>query len=113
MAKIYSAPKVLEIPTIDFSNYNVEEQEKKENEYIEKLSFLLKRRKSEKHVGEVLNFPHADGYAMYMVAGIKPVELVHLELGDAWHLPHIERLTAKDITLKIEQQQALEKLFNK
>jgi len=48
-----------------------------------------------------------------MVIALKPVMLIHLPLGDAWHYDYIERLTAKNILEKIQQQKSLAALFNK
>lgn len=62
---------------------------------------------------QLKQFPVADGYAEYMVASMKPLELVHIPLGDAWQFEYAHRLTAKDVQDKIDQQKALEELFNK
>jgi hypothetical protein len=48
-----------------------------------------------------------------MVASMRPLELVHVPLGDAWDYPYIERLTATDIQNKIDQTKAMAKLFKK
>ena len=68
----------------------------------------------EPETGEVVRFPIADGYAEYMVASLKGgATLIHLEIGDAWNYPHIERLNKGDIVQKIKQQESLKRLFNK
>lgn len=113
MAKIFKAPDSIKLPEIDYPNYNREVVEQQKKKYLTDLATFLKARKNVKHVGETVNFPHADGYASYMIASIKPLELIHLEFGDAWELPYIERLTAKDIINKIEQQKSLAELFSK
>lgn len=46
-----------------------------------------------------------------MVAGLKPVEIVHLPIMDGWDFQYANRLTAKDIREKIEQQKAIDKTF--
>ena len=112
MAKVYSAPKEVKVPVIDFRNmkaYN-EDCERYEKELKE---LLQKRNPDGELVGEIIRFPVADGYARYMVAGIKPVELVHLPLDDAWHFQYANRITAKDIRDQIKQQKAIAELFAK
>lgn len=63
--------------------------------------------------GKIVQFPHADGYARYLVLSLRPLRLVHIATGDAWHYPYIERLTAKDITDKIDQDARWKALFSK
>lgn len=109
MTKIYSAPKEIEVPQLDWKN--ISKYKKDSEEYIQKLKEFLIKRKNEKYVGETINFPVADGYAQYMVASIKPLELVHINLGDGYQFQYVNRLTPKDIKEKIEQQKSLEKLF--
>jgi hypothetical protein len=64
-------------------------------------------------MGEIIKFPVADGYAMYMVASMKPLMLIHLALGDAWSYGDVDLMTAKRVQDKIDQQKALDKLFAK
>jgi hypothetical protein len=47
-----------------------------------------------------------------MVISMKPLMLIHLELGDAWCYQYANRLTAKDVQAKIDQQKAIDKLFS-
>ena len=42
------------------------------------------------YVGKTFGVPHADGKALYMVLSAEPLELVHLEIGDAWDSPFID-----------------------
>lgn len=111
-AEIFKAPKELKLPEIDFANFNYEEYVKAEDKYVEDLIKLVKDTGYKgKNVGKIIRFPVADGYAQYMVISMKPLRLIHLELGDAWHFQYIERLTAKDVQDKIDGEKALEKLF--
>jgi hypothetical protein len=108
MGKIYKAPP--EIKTPDFTKDWLKEDKR----YTDDLkAFVLKIRKDGKYIGRVAKFPHADGYACYMVASMRPLELIHMEVGDCWELPHINRLTAKDIKDSIDGNDAMEKLFSK
>lgn len=103
MAKIFSAPKEVKLPETTFQN--VSEWQKLESKYIADLKeHLQSLGYKDKYTGEVIRFPAADGYAQYMVASTKPVMLIHLELGDAWCFQYAERLTAKDIKDKIDNE---------
>lgn len=111
MATIYSPPGQIPVPELDFANFSNYEKECKE--YKSKLKeFLLKNNKG-KHIGEIIRFPVADGYAEYMVASMKPVQLIHLPLGDAWQFQYAHLLGTKEIKEQIDSQKALEKLFKK
>ncbi len=54
---------------------------------------------ADKLAGEIYCFPVADSHAMYVVLSSKPLQLLWLELGDAWQMPDVVRrgLTVKDI----------------
>lgn len=106
---IYSVPNSIKVPELDFSD--MKGYEKKQEEFISELKTLLQKRNTHKNVGEIIKFPVADGYAMYMVASMKPAELVHLPLMDAWEFQYVHLLTAKEIQEKIDQEKAMEKLF--
>lgn len=109
MATIYSAPETIKKPEMDFTNMGAY---KADNErFVKELKDLLLTRKKGKNVGEIIRFPVADGYAEYMVASMRPLELVHLPLYDAWHFEYVDRLTAADVEAKITQQKNLQKLF--
>lgn len=110
MGKIYSPPASMPVP--EFNWEDIEAYEAANNKFIEDLRAFCKSRKNEKHVGEVIQFPVADGYAQYMVASLSPVELIHLPLWDAWEFEYASRLTKKDIIDKIEQRKALDKFFS-
>lgn len=111
MAKVYSAPESIKVPSLDFKN--VQGYSEACEKYEADLKAMLQMRNKGKNVGEIIRFPVADGYAEYMVASMKPMELVHLPLGDAWHFQYAHLLTAKEVQEKIDQQKALEKLFKK
>jgi len=109
MAKIYSAPKEITIPELDFRDM------KKYKEECEKFTqdlkeFCLKRKKG-KNIGEIVYFPVADGNASYMVASMKPLELIHIPLGDSYDFQFIHLLTAKEIQQNIDLNKAISKIF--
>jgi hypothetical protein len=110
MAKIFSAPEEIKQPKLDFANMGNYEKESKE--YLVKLKAkLLEHNPGGKNVGEIIRFPAADGYAEYMVLSMKPVQLVHIPLGDAWNFQYAHLLKAKDVQDKIDSQKAMAKLF--
>lgn len=100
-AKIYSAPTEVKLPENTFDN--VKDWEENDNKYIEALKQHLRELGyNGKNMGEILQFPAADSYAMYMVISMKPLQLVHLELGDAWTFQYANLLTAKEVQKKID-----------
>lgn len=102
MGKIYNAPDSIVKPKWDCTR---EEEEK----YLNDISEFCKKRNPSKNVGEVLRIPYADGHAIYVIASMSPVQLVHIATGDAWDYPMAHRLTKKDI----EQRLSFNKLFTK
>lgn len=87
MAQVFSAPTTHPAPQIDF-RLPWTEWRKVEETYINTLAELarsLARPGDDATlVGKVLYFPVADGKAQYMVWHTRPLQLVWLELGDAW-----------------------------
>lgn len=114
MSTIYSAPDEIKKPKIDFANYNRAKTQKDENDYIDKVIEYAKANSEDncKECGEVISFPVADGAALYVVMSLKPVEIVHLNIGDSWHSEYAELLNAKKIREKIAQRKALAKIFS-
>jgi hypothetical protein len=113
MAKIFSAPSSIPLPQWSIKKTH-QENMAEEKTYLETLKdMLIKRKPTQKLVGEIIKFPMADGYAEYMVASTTPLELVHIPLGDAWDFQYAHRLTKKDVEEKIKNQKALDELFKK
>jgi hypothetical protein len=109
MGKIYSPPAEIPVPVLDWED--IDAYEKANEKFIEDLRAFCKKRNNAEHVGEVIQFPVADGYAQYMVAALSPVELIHLPLWDAWEFDYVSRLTKKDIVEKIEQRKAMDEFI--
>ena len=110
---VYSLPAEFEndVPTWGFDKSR-EENTKTENDWLAKLkAWAIKRNPEQECVGETLQFPVADGYAIYMVLAIKPIQLVHLPLGDAYQFQYANRLTAKDIREQIASSKRLAEFF--
>ena len=113
-AQIYDVPDEVNVPKIKFGNFNLKEyQEEVEKFYKDLKQHLLNLGWVGEHVGEVIRFPVADGYAEYMVFDLNPVRLVHIPLGDAWHFEYVHLLTKTEVLKKIQQQKALAELFGK
>ena len=117
MAEIFNAPKGIKVPSLSgITSKNVNEKFKELETDTEKYKKDLKQYLQDngyngKNVGEVLNFPVADGHAQYMVLSMQPLRLVHLELGDAWSFQYANLLTAEEVQQKIDQQNNMKELF--
>ncbi len=113
MAKVYSLPDGFDkkVPPFDW-NDSRDQRNEKEKKFLDELkAWAIKRNPEQEFVGEVIKFPAADGYALYMVAAIKPVQMIHLPLGDAYTFQYANRITKADIKQKVEGDRAMEKLF--
>lgn len=108
--KVYSNPEGITPPTWN-SSEQWEEHAKKEDQYVKDVKTFCEINSKHNLAGKEVKFPVADGYARYVV--FTPTKLIHLEVGDAWHYEHIERLLAKDIVEKVKSQEAMRKLFSK
>lgn len=111
MAKVYTAPDDFKTPSLNFSKIN-EYQPAWEKYEADLKAWCLKRNPSE-HVGEIISFPVADGSALYMVAALKPVELIHLEYLDGYSFQYAHRLKASDIKEKIAHRKSIAKIFGR
>ena len=109
MAKIFSTPDEVQVP--EFSFENIKDWQKDEEKFLNELRDWCHKHFKGKYVGKEVSFPHADGYARYMVASEKPFQLMHLPLGDAWHSPIVEHMTVKAIKEKIDQDEAWRKTW--
>ena len=111
MAKIYSTPDEVEVPVLNISD--VKGYFEACDKYKADLKAWLIKRNNAENVGDIIRFLVGDGYAEYMVAAMKPLQLVHLPLGDGWVYEFDSRLTAKDVKAKIAQEKSLSELFSK
>ena len=111
MAKVYLLPEDFNAP--DFDWHDIPQYEKDCAELTDRLKAFCIERNDQKNVGEIIKFPVADGYAEYMVAATKPVQLIHLPFWDAYQSETAELMTAKAIQQKIDQKIMLDKFFSK
>lgn len=109
MAKVYLLPDGFNAP--DFNWEDINQYEKDCLELVERLKKWCIERNNQKNVGEIIKFQVADGYAEYMVAATKPVQLIHLPFWDAWQSETASLMTAKAIQDKIDQKIMFDKLF--
>ena len=115
MGKIYAGVdglKVPEITALSFSG-NIDKYFEECEKYVEQVKASAKANGNCPEAGKEISFPVADGCARYVVIGLKPVELVHLAIGDAWTYQYAHRLTASDIRAEIKRREALNKMFSK
>ena len=115
MATIYNAPKGLEAPEFNWKEVekyrkDIEDNENRLKEWC--INRCKQGGKSTENVGEVIKFPVADGYAEYMVACMKPLQLIHIGLDDAYQFEYAHLLKAKDVQEKLDQQKRLAELFS-
>lgn len=114
MAKVYLPPDEIIIPEFNFND--IEGYKKDCNKFEQDLKqWCIDRAEksgvTDEYIGQVIRFPVADGYAEYMVACLKPVQLIHIPTWDAWQFQYVSRLTKKDIIEKIDNNVRVKKLF--
>ena len=111
--KIYTAPEEIKAPEFDFENFNAKTHQEKEDKYVEEIKqYLQNLGYNGKNFGEIINFPVADSHASYLIISMKPLMLLHLELGDAWTFQYVHLLTAKEVQQKVDQNKAIERIFS-
>jgi hypothetical protein len=112
MIKVYAPPEHLKPPKFVARAEDYRDYEKRCDAFVNQVKGWAKSHGSSVYAGEEVRFPHADGYARYVVMSLKPTALIHLNVGDAWQYPYIERLKATDIVKNIQGAQAMAKLFS-
>lgn len=123
MATVYKAP--LDPPTFNYETdlprgvpYMDSPLHKKEQAYTDGLAELARAQAKREGrpatlVGEIIRFPVADGYAQYMVWRQQPLQLIWIELGDAWsaHPALIRGLRLTDVRRQVEAAKRLAAWF--
>lgn len=113
-AIIYSAPKKIKKPEINFSNFDRAKYMQDELDYIEALREDIKRKGYRgKNSGKIIKFQVADGYAKYMVLQLRPLSLIHLPLDDGYQAPNVDLMTASRVNEMINAEEMLEAFFKK
>jgi len=112
MAKIYSGVEGIPVPEFK-ADGEYQDYDKRCDDYITSIKMQARRSNpSCPEAGEVIYFPVGDGNAQYVVMSLKPVTLVHLAIGDAWHFQYANRLTAADVRREISRRAALNRIFS-
>ena len=96
-AKIYTVPSAVTVPEMDFANFDHDKWEKDENNYV----------------GECIKFGVADGEAVYMVASLRPLELIHSPMMDGYQAQNIDLMTAKRVKETIDATKRLNAYLNR
>ena len=116
MAQIFRPPKEFDLPKMETyvkkRGFNYDQYEKDCEAIIARLKQALKDSQTCPEAGEEIRFQVGDGYARYLVVSLKPVHLVHLDVGDAYQMQYANRLTASDVRAQIKRQKALDELFS-
>lgn len=120
MAQVYGPPEGLEVPDLlNFQKgrygFDMEAYTKAEESFVLGLvEWCRKRHPEHDLVGELVKFPVGDGYAIYVVADVKPLTLVHVPVGDAWQIPkaHARGLRLDDIAEMVKRRKALDAAFS-
>jgi hypothetical protein len=110
MGKIYAPPEEFKLPKV-ISGGDIQEYFKKCEEYAQNIKDWAKENGDCPEAGKEIRFPVADGYARYVVYSLKPVKLIHLNVGDAWQYQYAHRLTAADIRKEVKKIKGGMKLF--
>jgi hypothetical protein len=118
MGKIYAPPKkVGPAPELrDFminGRFDSEKMDEAEEKWINELKLWCAIHSSGKYVGEVIRQGVADGYAQYMVYSLRPLELIHLPLGDGYQFQWAHRWTAADVKSMIDREKKMQSLFKR
>lgn len=111
MAKIYSPPKEIGEPPHFVIDKSIDDVLKEEEAYTQKVVDWAKAHGSSDLRGELIRYPYADGYALYVVYSLKPATLIHVPVGDAWQFPYVDRFTAKDIKKDVARAQLRRKTW--
>jgi hypothetical protein len=114
MAKAYSAPEGI---TWEFPKDWHNDYEPSVKKYENELRSWVKKNTDSKSplVGKIVSTPVADGCAQYMIFRTKPLELIHMDIGDAWHADRVwvRGLRLSDVKQMIEAEERLNALFRK
>ncbi len=113
MAKAFKHPEGFEPPTITMDDFRDGTWQAKEQEYIDRLADRCKMNGTNPLHGEVISFPVADGAAQYMVWKTQPLQLIWLELGDAWSItePHLRGLRLADVREQVDHAARMREFF--
>jgi hypothetical protein len=109
--KVWAPPTELNKPSY---SGNWEEYDKAMTAYEDRIKDWCKKNSKTPNnelVGVEVSTPVGDGYARYLVLNIKPLELIHIDSGDAWNASEIwlKGLDLDDV--KLMAKRALNPIF--
>lgn len=106
MATAYRAP--IDPPEVGIEHYRDGTFQKIEDEYVARLASMARQNGTSDLLGEVVRWQVADGYASYIVWNTKPLQLVHVAVGDAYSVEDalIRGLRVPDIRKRVEGDRA-------
>ena len=112
---IFNSPKHIEKPqfTVVNNDYTgaLDKLREDEEKFLTELRTFLRKRNGGKYVGKVVKFQVADGYAKYMVASVRPLELVNIPFDDEYQFQYIYNMKWSDIKARIKYEETLEKIY--
>lgn len=110
MAKVCAIPEDI-APLNDSIMFDYEAYEKDYQRLKKELGDWCKKYSKCPHAGEIIDFPIADGKAIYMVFDYN--QIIHIPFGDAWQIPdaHARGLIKEDIVQNVERRKAIADLF--
>lgn len=118
MATAYAAPVEIVPPDFDSAfdengKFDHDRYREAENNYIETLIECCRKNGNSPLLGEMIKWQRGDGYACYLIWDVKPLELIHLEIGDAWQVEDalIRGLRLADVKEMVEREKNLRALF--
>lgn len=113
-AKVFPLPQKFKDTVPDA--FKIKNYQEAEEVFIKKISTWLKLRNSvedSNYIGETIKFPIADGAAVYAIASLKPLQLVHLPLLDGYQAPDVDLMTAKRVKEKVDTHKSLQAYFDR
>lgn len=112
-ATVYAAPDYIKAPSLDIDNLDAYDAacEAYRQQVIEWAK--ANSPSTSDLVGEVIRFPVADGYAEYVVMNTRPLQLIHLETGDAYAADAmtLRGLRVSDVRSMVKSSRALADMF--
>jgi hypothetical protein len=95
-------------PPIEAPPFSIETWQKDEDAYTEKLRAAARWANDGEYVGEIVKWQRADGYAVYMVWSERPLQIMHVALGDGYTVePSLIRgLTLAEVKKQVEWERS-------
>ena len=110
MALLFNAPSTIKTPIYDPDNSK--SWEKQDKEYVESLRTWLKQNGyNYPNTGEIIRLPVDEGYAVYMIATMRPLTLIHLSLGNRQFSEEAFKLTQKEVKEMLDSEKATKEFF--